>query len=133
MPRTFQTSFADPSGSGAITAILRCAGSRTGCGPIFTRRSTSTGSRARKWRLAPRTFLRRFKTATGETPLAYLQRLRTEAAKRMLEEDRLTVQEVSLAVGYEDVAFFGTCSSATPGFAAEFLSPSAMVARRRGN
>jgi transcriptional regulator GlxA family with amidase domain len=56
--------------------------------------------------LTSRTFLRRFKAATGETPLAYLQRLRTEAAKRMLEDDRMTVQEVSLAVGYEDVAFF---------------------------
>jgi transcriptional regulator GlxA family with amidase domain len=56
--------------------------------------------------LSSRTFLRRFKAATGETPLAYLQRLRTEAAKRMLEEDRMTIQEVSLAVGYEDVAFF---------------------------
>ena len=56
--------------------------------------------------LAPRTFLRRFKAATGETPLAYLQRLRTEAAKRMLEDDRMTIQEVGFAVGYEDVAFF---------------------------
>jgi transcriptional regulator GlxA family with amidase domain len=56
--------------------------------------------------LTPRTFLRRFKSATGETPLAYLQRLRTDAAKRMLEEDRLTIQEVGLAVGYEDAAFF---------------------------
>lgn len=56
--------------------------------------------------LTPRTFLRRFKAATGETPLAYLQRLRTAAAKRMLEEDRMTIQEVGLAVGYEDVAFF---------------------------
>lgn len=56
--------------------------------------------------LTPRTFLRRFKLATGETPLAYLQRLRTEAARRMLEEDRMTIQEVGLAVGYEDVAFF---------------------------
>ena len=56
--------------------------------------------------LTPRTFLRRFKAATGETPLAYLQRLRTDAAKRMLEEDRMTIQEVGLAVGYEDVAFF---------------------------
>jgi transcriptional regulator GlxA family with amidase domain len=54
----------------------------------------------------PRTFLRRFKAATGATPLAYLQRLRTEAAKCMLEQDRMTVQEVGLAVGYEDVAFF---------------------------
>ena len=56
--------------------------------------------------LSSRTFLRRFKAATGETPLGYLQRLRTEAAKQMLEDDRMTIQEVSLAVGYEDVAFF---------------------------
>lgn len=56
--------------------------------------------------LSSRTFLRRFKAATGDTPLAYLQRLRTEAAKRMLEDDRMTIQEVGLAVGYEDAAFF---------------------------
>ncbi len=56
--------------------------------------------------LGSRTFLRRFKAATGDTPLAYLQRLRTEAAKRMLEDDRMTIQEVGLAVGYEDSAFF---------------------------
>jgi AraC-like DNA-binding protein len=56
--------------------------------------------------LTPRTFLRRFKAATGKTPLSYLQRLRTEAAKRMLEDDRMTIQEVGLAVGYEDVAYF---------------------------
>lgn len=56
--------------------------------------------------LTPRTFLRRFKVATGETPLVYLQRLRTAAAKRMLEEDRMTIQEVGHAVGYEDAAFF---------------------------
>jgi len=57
-------------------------------------------------KLTQRTFLRRFKAATGETPLAYLQRLRIEAAKPMLEDDRMTIQEVSLAVGYEDVASF---------------------------
>ena len=43
--------------------------------------------------MTPRTLLRRFKATIGETPLSYLQRLRTEAAKRMLEEDRMTVQE----------------------------------------
>jgi transcriptional regulator GlxA family with amidase domain len=61
---------------------------------------------AANFALTPRTFLRRFKAATGETPLAYLQGLRVAAAKRMLEEDRMTVQEVGLAVGYEDTAFF---------------------------
>ena len=39
-------------------------------------------------------------------PRAYLHRLRTEAAKRILEGDRMTIGEVSLAVGYKDVAFF---------------------------
>jgi transcriptional regulator GlxA family with amidase domain len=61
---------------------------------------------AARLRLTPRTLLRRFKKATGETPLSYLQRVRVEAAKPMLEEDRMTIQEVSSAVGYEDVAFF---------------------------
>lgn len=61
---------------------------------------------AAEFALAPRTFLRRFKAATGETPLVYLQGLRIAAAKRMLEDDRLTIQEVGLAVGYEDSAFF---------------------------
>ena len=36
--------------------------------------------------LTSRTFLRRFKAATGETPLVYLRRLRTEAAEPMLKE-----------------------------------------------
>jgi transcriptional regulator GlxA family with amidase domain len=60
---------------------------------------------ARQLAMTPRTFLRRFKDATGETPRAYLQRL-IDASKLMLEEDRMTIHEVSLAVGYEDVAFF---------------------------
>ena len=39
-----------------------------------------------KWSgLAPRTFKRRFTAATGHTPIAYVQRIRVERAKRMLE------------------------------------------------
>ena len=56
--------------------------------------------------LAPRTFKRRFKAATGETPIAYVQRIRVERAKRLLETGDRPVDEISWAVGYEDPASF---------------------------
>jgi len=56
--------------------------------------------------LGARTFVRRFKAATGRLPADYLQALRIEAAKAMLERDTGPVQAISTAVGYDDVAFF---------------------------
>lgn len=56
--------------------------------------------------ISPRTFLRRFKAATGRLPGAYLQAVRVETAKAMLERERAAIQSVALAVGYEDVSFF---------------------------
>lgn len=56
--------------------------------------------------ISPRHFKRRFKTATGETPLAYLQRLRIENAKRFLERTRDSVNEITWKVGYEDINSF---------------------------
>jgi transcriptional regulator GlxA family with amidase domain len=53
-----------------------------------------------------RNFVRRFKEATGDSPLNYLQKLRVAAAKRLLEGDHRTMQEISDAVGYQDIAFF---------------------------
>jgi transcriptional regulator GlxA family with amidase domain len=67
-----------------------------------------------------RNFVRRFRQATGDSPLIYVQKLRVAAAKRLLEGDHRTMQEVSDAVGYQDAAFFrkvfqrhtGVCPSA---------------------
>jgi transcriptional regulator GlxA family with amidase domain len=53
-----------------------------------------------------RTFERRFKAATGDTPLFYLQRVRVEKAKKMLESEMKSLDEISFAVGYEDSGFF---------------------------
>ncbi len=53
-----------------------------------------------------RVFERRFKAATGDTPLLYLQRIRVENAKFMLENTFATFSEISLNVGYEDAGFF---------------------------
>jgi transcriptional regulator GlxA family with amidase domain len=104
MPRTYQTGFSVvPFGSDHADAVIRRA--EDWLHNHFPD-DIDLDALASDMALTPRTFLRRFKTATGETPLVYLQRLRTEAAKRMLEDDRMTIQEVGLAVGYEDVAFF---------------------------
>jgi transcriptional regulator GlxA family with amidase domain len=61
---------------------------------------------ARRVSMSLRNFVRRFKQATGDSPLIYLQKLRVAAAKRLLESNHRTVQEISDAVGYQDVAFF---------------------------
>ncbi len=55
---------------------------------------------------SPRNFLRRFKSCTGETPSTYLQKVRIEAAKRLLERERLSVDEIRYRVGYEDPRSF---------------------------
>ena len=56
--------------------------------------------------MSPRTFQRRFKAATGRLPGKYLQAQRVAIAKTLLENGSQSIQAVSYAVGYEDVAFF---------------------------
>jgi len=56
--------------------------------------------------LPERSFKRRFTQATGHSPIAYVQRLRVEAAKRRLERSDDPVDEIAWSVGYEDPASF---------------------------
>jgi transcriptional regulator GlxA family with amidase domain len=56
--------------------------------------------------MSPRNFGRRFKNATGHTPLSYIHAARVQIAKQLLEEGKRTVQEVSCDVGYEDAIYF---------------------------
>jgi len=56
--------------------------------------------------MSPRNFARRFKDATGDTPLAYLHSLRIAVAKQMLETSPVGVAEIGRKVGYLDPAFF---------------------------
>jgi transcriptional regulator GlxA family with amidase domain len=71
----------------------------------------------RRSKLAERTFKRRFAAATGLTPIAYVQRLRNEDAKRRLERTDASVDEISWRVGYEDSAFFRRLFKRTTGLA----------------
>jgi transcriptional regulator GlxA family with amidase domain len=61
---------------------------------------------ARKVGISPRHFKRRFKSATGDLPLKYLQQIRIDAAKQKLETTRDTIEEITCAVGYTDVSSF---------------------------
>ena len=56
--------------------------------------------------LNERTFLRRFRKATGDSPLEYLQRMRIEQAKRLLAGSEQLLEKVTRTVGYEDVSSF---------------------------
>lgn len=69
----------------------------------------------RRSSLAERTFKRRFTAATGVAPIAYVQRLRIEDAKRRLERTDTPVDEIGWRVGYEDGAFFRRLFKRTTG------------------
>lgn len=56
--------------------------------------------------LAPRTFKRRFETAAGYSPLEYVQSLRIEEAKQMLEASDVGIDAIAEEVGYSEPAAF---------------------------
>ncbi|MFY0645121.1 MAG: helix-turn-helix domain-containing protein [Bacteroidia bacterium] len=58
--------------------------------------------------LNDRSFLRRFKKATSNTPHEYVQRVRVEAAKKKLESTTETVMEIMFETGYNDEKAFRT-------------------------
>jgi transcriptional regulator GlxA family with amidase domain len=104
MPRTHQTGFAmlpvsKPHDNGKIReaeAFLQAN----------FRDCVAIPSLAERAGLGVRTFVRHFKAATGRLPADYLQAVRIEAAKTMLERDAKPIQSISSDVGYDDVAFF---------------------------
>lgn len=61
---------------------------------------------ARQSGLSGATFNRRFKRATGYSPVQYLQHLRVEAARHRLERSDESVEAISWAVGYDESAAF---------------------------
>lgn len=104
MPRTHQTGFAmlpvsSPHNNARIREVEHFLHDNF-------HRDISTEALASRAGLGARTFVRHFKAATGRLPAAYVQALRIEAAKAMLERDAMPVQSISAEVGYDDVAFF---------------------------
>jgi transcriptional regulator GlxA family with amidase domain len=61
---------------------------------------------ASKFAIGRRNFERRFKKATSNTPVEYIQRVKIEAAKKSLEVSRKNITEVMYDVGYSDTKAF---------------------------
>jgi len=61
----------------------------------------TTGSGLRR-----RTLERRFRKATGRSPISYVQQLRIREARRLLERTTMPIDEIGFVVGYENTAFF---------------------------
>ena len=66
----------------------------------------STTALADALHVSYRTLHRRFQAAAGMAPLAYLQELRVEHAKALLESTLMSVERIVGQVGYSDVSAF---------------------------
>jgi len=56
--------------------------------------------------LSKRSFIRRFKSATGNTPMEYMQRMNVEKAKRQLESSKNSIEQIIYSLGYNDIHSF---------------------------
>ena len=59
-----------------------------------------------KFDISLRSLTRRFKHATGKSPMQYLQQVRMENARELLKTSNLGVAEVAYSVGYPDNSYF---------------------------
>lgn len=64
------------------------------------------GAMAGRSGLSERGFLRRFRRATGQSPVEYLQTLRVEEAKQMLETTDMPIDGIAAEVGYSEPSSF---------------------------
>ncbi|MET1756072.1 helix-turn-helix domain-containing protein [Novosphingobium sp. RD2P27] len=69
-------------------------------------REISVAALAKRASLEERTFLRRFKQATGFRPTEYAQQIRVAKAREALELTRTPVDQIAWQVGYGDTSAF---------------------------
>ena len=61
---------------------------------------------AAQFGMSVRNLSRRFKSATGQTPLQFLQEKRLNCAKDLLQTSNLSIAEIAYRVGYQGVSHF---------------------------
>lgn len=72
---------------------------------------------AEKANMSRRTFERRFKSATGSSPMVYLRGIRIDHAKKLLETSGKPIKEIAFLAGYEDESSFSQVFRKTVGIA----------------
>ncbi len=61
---------------------------------------------ARQSGLSERSFHRRFRQVTGLAPLQYMQKMRIELARDLLQNSNLSIEEIGRQCGYTDSSYF---------------------------
>ncbi|MFX0581232.1 GlxA family transcriptional regulator [Nocardia nepalensis] len=97
-----------PGGQAQFSAQLRAQPARTPAIravqqwlPDHLDEDLSVAALASRAGLSERAFARAFRTETGSTPAAFVENLRVEAARRLLETTDMTVAAIAKAVGYK--------------------------------
>ena len=80
--------------------------------------ATPVAAMAARCGLTERSLLRRFRKATGQTPVDYIQTLRIEEAKQMLETTDAPIEEIAAEVGYSETSSFRNAFKRRVGMAA---------------
>ena len=70
------------------------------------RQSIQVSSLAAMVNITPRTLNRRFQSAVAMRPIEYIQAVRIEQAKRLLELGDVTIKSLAEQVGYDDISSF---------------------------
>mgnify|MGYP002717376978 FL=1 len=86
-------------GDVAVLGVQRWLQAEGGAEASLTDMATRAG-------LGERTFLRRFRAATGLKPTEYCQQLRVSKARELLEFSRQSIEQVAWQVGYADSGAF---------------------------
>ncbi|MEP3275343.1 MAG: helix-turn-helix domain-containing protein [Stappiaceae bacterium] len=68
--------------------------------------ATPVAAMAERFGLKERSLLRRFRKATGQTPVDYIQTLRIEEAKQMLETTDMSIEAIAAETGYTETSSF---------------------------
>ncbi|MEU0096070.1 DJ-1/PfpI family protein [Kribbella sp. NPDC006257] len=97
-----------PGGQTQFSAQLRVQTARTPAIravqnwlPDHLAQDLSVAALARRAGMSERNFARAFRAETGSTPAAFVESLRVEAARRLLETTALTVAAIARTVGYK--------------------------------
>jgi AraC family transcriptional regulator, arabinose operon regulatory protein len=69
-------------------------------------RRWSVDELAHRAHLSRAQFARRFRAATGLAPARFMIRARIERARQLIQETDMSLGQIALALGYDDVAFF---------------------------
>ena len=100
-------------------------GLRTYLHEHWTDPDLSVSDMAASLAMSPRTFRRRLKEATGQTPSQFVRAVRIEAAKALLAQNEGSIAEVGYAVGFNSHSYFSRCFKEQVG-----RSPSAYASQK---